>query len=192
MTPTSAPTPAPTSEAGSALKINFAPDGSQAPEGYISDAGQAFGERDNGHAYGWMNTSQRKPTDHRRFLFERGSRRSPDRRHDTLAQLPGRAMLAWELKLDNGTYRIRAVLGDPNSDAHLGLKLEGRPASLRPSKTAARWAEVESTVEVKDGRLTLESNSSDPRNALCFIEVWKVRSDGDAPMKKASPAPTEP
>jgi PA14 domain len=100
--------------------VNFQPAGVPIPPGYVADTGTVFGSR-GGLSFGWNadNTAQTR---------DRNAANSPDQRYDTLTHLqkPQNLNASWELAVPNGTYRVRAVSGDPsNLDGTFRLNAEG-------------------------------------------------------------------
>lgn len=99
---------------------------------------------------------------------------SPDQRYDTLTHLqkPQNLNASWELAVPNGTYRVRAVSGDPsNVDGTYRLNAEGATVVSGTPTSAQRWIEGTVTVSVTDGRLTVSNGSGAVNNKLNFIEV---------------------
>lgn len=153
---------------GGAIKINFQTTSAPAPAGYLVDAGEPFGDRGNGHAYGWNKAN--------RETRERKKPTSPDKRYDTLNHMQKRGASTWEIAVPNGRYAVRVVAGDAshhNSVYRIAvegvLTVDGEPNSKE------RWIEGASTVTVSDGRLTVSSAAGSRNNKICFIEVTRGR-----------------
>lgn len=147
------------------LKINYQTTNAATPPGYLQDTGLIFGNRGNGHAYGWDgdNTANTR---------ERNSTNSADKRYDTLIHLQKSSNLTWEVTVPNGRYTVHAVAGDPGyTDSRHELLAEtaplvsGRPASDR------LWVEGAAEVVVGDGRLTIANAPEGVNNKLCFLEI---------------------
>jgi hypothetical protein len=154
-----------TSSGGEIIKINFQAESSPGYSGYLADLGATYGDRGNGYSYGWDAHNAENARD-------RDSGRSPDERYDTLNHLHKGQGYTWEIGLANGTYRVRAVAGDPdyyNSIysimAENVLVVDGAPTSDQ------RWIEGVATVGVADGRLTLTNGPGADLNKICFIEI---------------------
>src|SRR4051794_22185457 len=64
-------------------RVNFQPAGVTVPDGYVADAGTAFGDQGNGLVYGWT-------VDNSKGVAQRNSKLSPDARYDTFAKFPKR------------------------------------------------------------------------------------------------------
>jgi hypothetical protein len=72
----------------------------------------------------------------------------------------------------NGTYRVRAVAGDPSHvDSVYRLNAESVTVVNGTPTSAARWVDGTATVSVTDGRLTLTNGSGATNNKLNFVEV---------------------
>lgn len=145
-----------------AVRINFQPAGAAVVPGYLPDSGAVFATR-NGRAYGWN-----APTETR----ERNAH--ADQRLDTLAmmQAASNRTAVWEIALPNGTYRVRAVCGDPSfADGRFDLRAEGTLAVRGQSTTAAPFVEGTVTVTVADGRLTLSNGPDSYNTKLCYVEI---------------------
>lgn len=156
-----APTPVPVA------RINFQPVKSPVMPGWLVDGGALYGVR-GGLSYGWsasISTSAR----------DRNSTQSPDQRYDTLLQTQLKGSPTWNLAVENGTYRVRIVCGDPSFiDSVYVVAIEGVEALRATPITASRWAEGTATVEVVDGKLTMTSGIGARNNKVCFIEVDRL------------------
>ncbi len=145
------------------IRINFQPDTTQVPSGYIPDVGSSFGDRSDGLVYGWSSDiSAWSPR-------ERNSLRSPDKRHDTLLFMKQRS---WELELPSGIYQIHVVVGDPNNaDLRIQLSVEEEILIDDITRTDSPWLSNTRTIAVRDGRLTILDLSDGNDSRLNFIEV---------------------
>jgi hypothetical protein len=153
------------------VKINFQPTGAAVPAGYLRDDGAVFGNRGNGHSYGWnvSNTS---------FTRDRNSTRSLDQRYDTLNHMQkaggGRS---WEIAVPNGTYRVVVVSGDADHiDSVFRLNVEGALTVSGTPTSAKRWFAGTNTVTVSDGRLTVSNGTGASNNKICFVDITPVAS----------------
>jgi hypothetical protein len=151
----------------SSILINFQTATAPVPAGYLADGGARYGDRGNGHAYGWNvdNTAQAR---------DRNAANSPDQRYDTLVymQKPANPNGSWELALPNGTYRVRIVAGDPSFfGGTFAITAENTLVVSGSTTSAARWLEGTATVAVSDGRLTLRNGAGATTNEICFIEI---------------------
>jgi glucose/arabinose dehydrogenase len=149
------------------IKINFQPDAAPRVSWHLTDLGPAFGIHDLGLAYGWNadNTAQ---------MRDRNAANSPDQRHDTFAymQRPENPDATWEIALQNGSYWIRVVAGDPSFFGNrLAIAVEDVVVVSGTTTTTQRWLEGIATVTVADGRLTIHNAPGADGNKLCFIEI---------------------
>ncbi|MGQ0600156.1 MAG: apiosidase-like domain-containing protein [Anaerolineales bacterium] len=148
-----------------AVKINFQTAGSITPLGYLPDAGQSFGDRGNGHSYGWNadNTANAR---------DREYPSSPDQRYDTLNHMQLGGAFTWELAVPSGSYSVRVVAGDPGYyDTVYRIAVEGRLAVDGTSTASSRWLEGTVQVTVTDGRLTVSNGGGATFNKIAFIEI---------------------
>ena len=79
---------------------------------------------------------------------------------------------AWEYDLENGTYQITVSVGDPEfTDSNHVINLEGESviSGFVPTEDEL-FTEVTTTVEVTDGRLTLDAIGGE-NTKLNFIEI---------------------
>jgi hypothetical protein len=149
------------------VKINFQLQGAPVPAGYLPDYGQVFADRGNGWSYGWSMDV----TGHAR---DRNNANAPDQRYDTLIhlQLAGTPEKTWEIALENGTYDLFLVCGDPsNADSINTLDVEG--TVVTDPDGPDNYDEYTLTVTVRDGRLTIKQ-APDPRVTyakICFIDI---------------------
>ena len=146
--------------------VNFQPAGVPIPPGYVADTGTVFGSR-GGLSFGWNADNSAQTRD-------RNAANSPDQRYDTLTHLqkPQNPNASWELAVPNGSYRVRAVSGDPsNFDGTFRLNAEGVTVVNGTPTSAQRWIEGTVTVSNHHGRLTVSNGSGAVNNKLNFIEV---------------------
>lgn len=150
--------------AGFSAAINFQPGGAASFPGYVVDGGLPFGDRGNGLSYGWSQDATAAARD-------RNSVQSPDQRYDTLIHM---GTLTWEIAVPNGTYRVRAVVGDPSYfDVNSRLTVEGTLAVNGAPSSTNPWLEGTVLVTVSDGRLTV-GNQAGSYNKICFVEIAAV------------------
>ena len=154
-----------------AVKVNFQPASSPAPQGYLVDAGLVFGDRGGGLFYGW-------DLDNRRSTRDRNSPTSLDQRYDTLTHMQSYGVRTWELAVPNGEYSVRIVAGDPSAyDSVYALSAEGVLVTSGRATGARRWFDGTQTVLVADGRLTVSNAPGSRNNKIAFIEVTSVHSE---------------
>jgi hypothetical protein len=147
------------------VKINFQPNASALPPGYLKDSGSIFGDRGNGETYGWNLSASS-------FTRDRNAGLSPDQRYDTLVHTQLYGNRTWELEVPNGTYSVFLVAGDPSFfNSVYKFNLEGSLALSGTPTSGNRWIEATKVVSVSDGRLTLTNAAGSSNNKITFIEV---------------------
>ncbi len=124
-------------------RFNFTPLGSDSCEGFTNDYGHAFSDA---AGQGW------------REAIEKNSRRRgalPEDYRDTF--LFTRDSASWECEIDNGSWQVTVCVGDAAHE-QIGQRVtvEGVPAIVNETTAAGRFLEATVSVEVKDGRLTME------------------------------------
>ncbi len=137
------------------------------PQGYVADAGLAYGNRGNGFHYGWN-------LDNTKVARDRNAANSPDQRYDTLTHLRQSSTInaRWEMAVPNGSYTVRVVAGDPSYiDSVYKINVEGTLTVNGTPTSSSRWVEGTATVTVSDGRLTITNAAGSKNNKLCFIEI---------------------
>ncbi|MFO8008405.1 MAG: sugar-binding protein, partial [Candidatus Brocadiia bacterium] len=152
-----------TPEAGPAfaVKVNFQPSGSTVPDGYVADVSQTYGDRGNGYTYGWEAS----------FDETRDRDAHSDQRYDTLnhLQLDGTSHY-WEIAVPDGTHDVWLVCGDPSyTDQVNDMVVEG--TSCNDPDGQDNFDEYSVTVNVTDGRLTIEAAGSASNSKVCFVEI---------------------
>src|SRR4051794_14507436 len=80
---------------GFEANINFQKATPAAPTGYFIDAGQVYGDRGNGLAYGW-------DADNTASARDRNNALSPDQRYDTVTHMQLYGTRTWEIAVPNG------------------------------------------------------------------------------------------
>lgn len=154
-----------------AVKINFQAATSAGYPGYLADTGAAYGDRGNGHRYGWIEGANTV------LARDRNSANSPDERYDTLNQMqynsPPTETHTWEIAVPDGTYDVRLVCGDPDyTDSYYHVLAEGVTAAQGNAQgSGRRFIDQRSRVLVSDGRLTLTNGPGSYRNKICFVEI---------------------
>ena len=153
----------------SELKINFQSAGAPIPEGYLPEYGEIFFEHDNGWSYGWNQNITSGARD-------RNNANAPDQRYDTLNHFRG---AIWEIEVPNGTYNLYFVCGDPSyTDQTNNIDVEGTflEDPDGPVGTGFDFDEFEVTVEVNDGRLTIQPGEGQDRPTLRVRIFWAPHS----------------
>jgi hypothetical protein len=135
-------------------RFNFTPAGSANVEGFINDEGRPF-STESGH--GWkqsiiQNSRRREivPEDYRdTFLFTRDSAN-------------------WECAVENGPWKVTVCVGDAGHPQDgQRVSIEGVPVVDDVSTFAGGFFEGTVTVEVKDGRLTMDLGRQSPGQNTC-------------------------
>ena len=178
---------------GFVASVNFQPDGTATPAGYLADVGRGFGDRGDGLSYGWLDRAGGSPADNDNTR-SRGNGASPDKRFDTLNHMGyfGRPA-SWEIAVPDGPYDVRLVGGDPSyTGQSYQTDVEGVAALRGSTSSSNRWIDRTVRVNVTDGRLSI--TTADPSDKLAFVEIAAVAHDhGDEPTPPAPPTtPTDP
>ena len=149
------------------LKINFQSQGAPIPEGYMPEYGDPFFEHDDGWSYGWDQNIRSGARD-------RNNSNAPDQRYDTLNHLQQSGDRIWEIELPNGTYDIHLVCGDPSyTDQTNTFDVEGVVVEDPDGQagTDFDFDEFNLTVELTDGRLTIQPAAGSDNAKICFVEI---------------------
>ena len=148
------------------LDVNFQPAGSTVPEGYVADAGHAFGDRGNGYSYGWdaANTAGvRERSEH------------ADQRYDTLNHTQAYGSRTWEVTVPNGQYQVHLVAGDADYfNSVYKFNVEGVLTVNGTPTSSARFIEGTQTVTVNDGLLTIGNAVGAANNKLAYVRISAV------------------
>ena len=181
-----------------AVKVNFADQSTAPPAGYLTDYGQAYGDRGNGRTYGWVSLDEGTPLSLAGNGRNRGTAANADVRLATLlhAQLPsGSAGVhtpgAWELAVPNGRYTVTAVVGDAgtavDSAHYLNIEDQNGVAAFVPT-AAAKFGAATRTVTVADGKLTL-SPKAGTNTKFDYVDVASVPAAAAIPaVRTMTPA----
>ena len=146
-----------------ALKINFQQTGGDVPEGYLPDGGEVFGDRGNGYSYGWN-------IDSTGGARNRDNPDAPDERYDTTQHFEKGEHRIWEIELPNGTYNVLVACGDASyTDQTNNIDVEG--IVLIDPDGEDNYDEYELTVEVADGRLTIQMAEGASNAKIMFVDI---------------------
>lgn len=158
------PEPEPTPEAEHfAANIDFAPADAPLADGYAGDAGEVYGDRVNGLTYGWDESVAAD-------MRARGL--TDDVRYDTLAHFAKNGNRTWEIAVPPGSYEVLLALGDPaHTDQLNHLDVEG---AIVTDGLADNWDTHTVTVEVEDGRLTIQPAPGAYNPKIAFLKIIQV------------------
>jgi len=151
----------------SVIKVNFQSAGAPIPEGYMPEYGDPFGPHENGWNYGWDQSITGGARD-------RNSANAPDQRYDTLNHLQQSGNRIWEIEVPNGTYNLHLVCGDPSyTDQTNNFDVEGTQLEDPDGQagTGFDFDEFDVTVQVADGRLTIQPGTGAQNCKICFVDI---------------------
>lgn len=166
--------------AGDVYLVNFELAGSGTPNRFLSDWGDTYALRANGATYGWS-------TDHTDQSRDRGV--NLDQRLDSLIHIEAGAK--WEFQLPNGRYQVTTSIGDASNPSTHTLRVEGLTAFNAVPLAANEFRQTTTTVDVTDGRLTLDSGAA-PDKATRMNYVYIVGVPSAANGVPAAPTIMEP
>ena len=147
---------------GGTVKINFQLRGAEIPPGYFPDYGQAYGTQDNGLSYGWSRNIE---------ADARHRNANADQRYDTLVHLQKGAAAIWEIEVPNGSYTLHITGGDPsNTDQTNTFDVEGTLVT-DPTPQTGNFDEYDVTVQVADGRLTIQPGAGASNSKIMYIDI---------------------
>ena len=175
------------------IKVNFGNENSALPnDEFILDFGRGYSEN---QGYGWitqdsLDSQTTIPIDLSANTRDRDA--IEEQSTDTLIHLqyptdltgtrPAQSIKtpsAWEYALENGTYQITVSVGDPEfTDSNHVINIEGESAiaGFIPTEDEL-FTEVTTTVEVTDGKLTLDAIGGE-NTKLNFVEIVPEDSIG--------------
>jgi uncharacterized delta-60 repeat protein len=147
------------------IRINFQGLGVAQPTGHHSDIGHVFGAK-GALTYGW-------DADNRANARIQANATSPDFRYDSYNHMQkSGADRKWEIALPNGFYTVRLVAGDAShTNSVYRMNLEGQPALSGTPTGDTRWFRQTTTVQVRDGRLTLTNAAGAVNNKIALLEI---------------------
>ena len=150
-------------------KIDFLPiTATGIAEGYRGDNGLAFGLRRNGLTYGWHTNNVNN------VVGRTVPGAPPDSPYDSFGEFVGPNSW-WAIAVPNGRYRVRIVMGDPQSlDAHYKFEVEGVQALDYVPTADEPWAAAVIEVNVKDGALAMKGAPGGENNKLSLVEITQI------------------
>ena len=155
--------------APAAIQVNFEMTATTTPSGYLKDAGNIYGNRNNGYSYGWnqaitANARERKVESPKTF--------------DTFMHMQlNNGYNFWEIALPEGYYKVSIAAGDPTSfDSFNAISAEGKLIVKDAVYSSKRHVYGSDTVYVSDGKLTIKPETvSGASNAkIDFIHIDPV------------------
>ena len=170
-----------TSQAKADTNIDFQPNTSRTTTGYIKDSGLGYSST---RGYGWIRLHYNQPINISSTARDRAQ--LSDQRLNTFLQMQfyqGPAAY-WEHNLSNGRYQITVGVGDSqNIDSVHTVRAEGVsvvsnfvPTKANPTKIGT------ATVDVTDGRLTLDSFGG-TNTKIGYVKIVPVSSSFTTPYK---------
>ncbi len=145
----------PNEESEGERRFDFGPNNGKPAKGWQRDAGELFSD---GRGYGWL--ADMSGNLRRRNAVAEGWRDS---------FLFTRKQDVWECSLENGTYLVTCCVGDSgHPQPSQNVAVEGDALVTDQSTTTGEWLEAETTVEVKDGRLTVTIGSDRGGGNTCL------------------------
>lgn len=177
--------------AGFSVKINFQPQSTVIPAGYLRDSGEGYAVRTGANQgggtlqYGWVVPGSSTPLNITNQTRERG-RNLLDQRLDTLIHMQASgAQGVWEIAVANGTYDVTVAVGDAqtstSNDQH-SIRIEGVNVvnwfvAMGNSGTFTRHATIAASVSVSDGKLTIDANGG-ANTKINYVDLAR-RDPGD-------------
>jgi hypothetical protein len=147
------------------IKINFQPGYAPLIDGFLSDFGEKFGERENGFMYGWNK-------DNRANARYRNKPNPHGLVYNTLTHLQKHSHFFWEIALEDGEYYVIIAGGDPSYlDSVIQIEVEGKLVVDGVPTPENPWVSGSAFITVQDGRLTLSSGESALNNKINYLEI---------------------
>ncbi|WP_180272337.1 PKD domain-containing protein, partial [Maribacter sp. 4U21] len=183
-----------------AVNINFSDPATNTPQDYLKDSGEAFGDRENGFNYGWLETDGETVLDltaNSRFR----NIASVGVLEKTLVHMQYGDIVngnngvdtegIWEIEVPNGTYLVTVGVGDPTVDGDdndtptHNINAEGITVIDQFSPTGAagastRYTSGSATVVVSDGRLTLDATGGF-NTKINYVQIVSSDDQAQAP-----------
>ncbi len=149
------------------IKINFQEGGTAIDPDFLVDNGLPFGDRGNGHHYGWE-------TDITDLARTRGNDVLKSLVHLQRDDDPH----TWEIALDDGAYSVAIYAGDPDYHHENRILVEG-DEFVAGTTTQENWYLFKrEIVNVVDGRLTISTTVNHSKIMAVHIDKIAVSSGG--------------
>lgn len=166
---------------GFMASINFQPLNAQRAPGLQTEYGITYGVRRGGMAFGFNIDSQANAVD-------RGLTKV--QKNDTFVAMQTGGNREWEIGVENGTYDVYIVAGDPGAfNERMGITVEGEVAVSGITRKAKRYMEGLTTVEVSDGRLTLGNASYAVNNKIAYVGIVSSHATPEKTLTVSTPVP---
>ncbi|MHC4983201.1 MAG: hypothetical protein ACYTF6_08550, partial [Planctomycetota bacterium] len=143
-------------------KVSFQP-GTDAPEGFLPDAGQVLDVRADGYGYGWdVNV--------RRALRSRGKDNSAA---STYVEFVGGR--TWQICVEDGQYDVTVAVSAPRGGSFVSLNVESVNFCKNLKISSPEPVRITKRVTVNDRKLTLSSDVASPATQLGRIHYLELR-----------------
>ena len=160
------------------VAINFAPLNAPRAPGLLTDYGVPYGVRRGGLTYGWDTDVQANSVDRNLTKIQK---------NDTFINMQNvvgsnTADHTWAMAVENGTYDVYIVAGDPGDFGHrVAITAEGEVAVTGVTKPNKRYIEGLTHVTVTDNKLTIGNAawSDGTGNRICYIGVVSTEDTPD-------------
>ncbi len=162
------------------IAISFQNEGAYLTAGFTRDDGHAFGDREGGLRYGWIDSTG-TPVENTVNARMRGSYASVngllgDERFGGLNhfndQYTPDTYYTWELELENGEYTVMAVFGEGNTGGYAGDDIWIEDELYLDADYNARMSDSDvyfGEITITDGRLTLRSDDINAK--IMYLQV---------------------
>lgn len=170
-----------------AARVNFQPQLSQVPSGYVADDGSPYDSRSIGLTYGWSR-------DNRPDARDRASH--PDQRYDTFIHMQkdqggGSVTSSWSIAVPNSTYNVTLLAGDPiATDSTHHIQAEG-VTLISGTPTGQFFYEGTAQVTVTDGQLTLSPGPGAVNTKIAYVTIEEVFPIGNLVPVASVTAPAD-
>ncbi|WP_111767673.1 Ig-like domain-containing protein [Nakamurella deserti] len=152
-------------------RIDFKPAAAALPAGYTADTGTAFSATTG---FGWVRTGTTTALDMTAQTRDRAV--TADQRLRSIIQMQptGATAGSWEYAVPTGRYKVTFSVGDPSyTDSVHRIQVEGQPGVTFTPTSTERSRAVTVTVDVSDGRLTLDA-AGGTNTKLQYVDIDRV------------------
>ncbi len=142
-------------------KMNFQPNDTQVPDGYLKDTGLEYGLRDNAYVYGWIGGPNNGTRD----------RKIPDNNlYGTLNHMQVGGNHVWEMEVANGAYEVHLIMGDPGYKNQIN-SVNIEDVVVEDPDGEDNFDEYLVVVKVTDNRLTISPGAGAVNAKICFVDI---------------------